>query len=215
MKKLLFTLLLFAVLPAVTIAGEKEGQVNAGADLVSSYLWRGTRFGNGAAFQPVLEYSRGGFTLGAWGSYGFADGEFSEADLYTAYAFDFGLSLGLTKYYFPGSSFFQGNAHAWEINGGFAKGPFSLSANYMLNEGAGSAGGDIYLEVGLTTGPVSWFAGAGDGWHTPDGKFSFCNIGVTGSKEIKITDTYSLPVFSTLVLNPKTEQFHLVFGISL
>jgi hypothetical protein len=212
-RKLLLTAVIAAILSSVGMAQEK-GSVNVGADIVSNYMWRGTKFGNGAAFQPTLEYSIGGFAIGAWGSYGFADGEFAEADLYASYSFDFGLSLGVTKYYFPPASFFDGKEHAFEINGGFEAGIFSFSGNYMVNEGAGSAGGDLYFEAGITTGPVNWFVGAGDGWHTPDGKFAICNVGLTGSKEIQITDTFSLPVFSSVILNPKNEQFHLVVGIS-
>lgn len=212
-KQLLFVVMVSLFIVSSGIAQEKAS-VNVGADVVSSYLWRGTKFGNGAAFQPTLEFSYGGFAIGAWGSYGFADAEFAEADLYASYGFDFGLSLGMTKYFFPPANFFDGKQHAFELNGGFETGAFSLSANYMLNEGAGTAGGDLYFEVGLTTGPVNWFVGAGDGWHTPDGKFGLCNVGLTGTKEIQITDTFTLPVFSSVILNPKSEQFHLVVGIS-
>lgn len=212
-SKLLLTAVLAAILSFVGTAQEK-GSINIGADVVSNYMWRGTKFGNGAAFQPTLEFSKGGFAIGAWGSYGFADAEFAEADLYASYSFDFGLSLGVTKYYFPPASFFDGKEHAFEINGGFEAGIFSISANYMVNEAAGSVGGDLYFEAGITTGPVNWFVGAGDGWHTPDGKFALCNVGLTGSKEIQITDSFLLPVFSSVILNPKTEQFHLVVGIS-
>ncbi len=212
-KQLLVTAMISLFLVTAAMAQEKAS-VNVGADVVSSYLWRGTKFGNGAAFQPTLEFSAGGFAIGAWGSYGFADAEFSEADLYVSYGFDFGLSLGMTKYFFPPASFFDGKEHAFELNGGFETGAFSISANYMLNEGAGTAGGDLYFEAGLTTGPVNWFVGAGNGWHTPDGKFGLCNVGLTGTKEITITDTFSLPVFSSVILNPKAEQFHLVVGIS-
>lgn len=214
MKKVLLLFFLITCSIPWVVAVEKSGTVHVGADVVSSYLWRGSKFGNGPAFQPVLEYSYGGFTAGAWGSYGFADA-FSEADLYASYRFGFGLSLGLTSYYFPGDPFFKGTSHANELNGGFEAGLVSLSANYMLNEGAGSAGGDLYFEAGLTTGPVEWFIGAGDGWHTPDGKFGICNLGLTGSKEIKISDSFSLPVFTSAILNPKTEQFHIVVGFSL
>lgn len=212
-SKLLLTAVLAAILSFVGTAQEK-GSINIGADVVSNYMWRGTKFGNGAAFQPTLEFSKGGFAIGAWGSYGFADAEFAEADLYASYSFDFGLSLGVTKYYFPPASFFDGKEHAFEINGGFEAGIFSISANYMVNEAAGSVGGDLYFEAGITTGPVNWFVGAGDGWHTPDEKFALCNVGLTGSKEIQINDSFSLPVFSSVILNPKTEQFHLVVGIS-
>jgi hypothetical protein len=214
-RKLLLTAVLTALLFSGGFAEDKKGSVNVGTDVVSSYLWRGTKFGNGSAFQPTLEYSYGGFAIGAWGSYGFADAAFSEADLYASYSFDFGLSLGMTKYYFPGVSFFEGSNHGFELNGGIEAGAFSLAANYMLNEGAGTIGGDTYIEAGVTTGPVYWFVGAGNGWYTVDTKFGLCNVGLTGSKEIKITDSFSLPVFSSIILNPSNEQFHLVVGFSL
>ena len=41
------------------------------------------------------------------------------------------------------------------------------------------------------------------------------NLGITGSKEIKITDKFSLPVNASLITNPQAEDIFLVFGISL
>ena len=38
---------------------------NVGADLVSSYVWRGTKFGSGPAVQPFVELAVGGFSVGA------------------------------------------------------------------------------------------------------------------------------------------------------
>lgn len=215
MKKGLFVLVILASLTGTrSVAGEK-GSVTVGTDLVSSYVWRGTKFGSGPAFQPYLEYSYGGFSAGAWGSYCFSENEGAEADLYLNYGFESGFSLGVTKYYFPGAMFFDSRSHGFEINSGFEAGSFSISGNFMLNEGAGAAGGDIYVEAGLRTGAVNWFVGAGNGWYTPDAKFNLCNVGLSASKELKITESFSLPVFSSVILNPKTEQFHIVVGISL
>ena len=215
MKKLLIVLVILALLTgARSLAGEK-GSVTVGTDLVSSYLWRGTKFGSGPAFQPYLEYSSGGFTAGAWGSYCFSENEGAEADLYLSYGFDSGFSMGVTKYYFPGNMFFDSRSHGFEINSGFETGSFSISGNYMLNEGAGAAGGDIYVEAGLRTGAVNWFVGAGNGWYTPDEKFNLCNVGLSSSKEVKVTESFSLPIFTSIILNPETEQFHIVVGISL
>jgi hypothetical protein len=36
----------------------------------------------------------------------------------------------------------------------------------------------------------------------------------SGSKDIQITDSYSLPVFGSFIVNPKAETAFLVFGIS-
>ena len=40
-----------------------------GADLVSSYVWRGTQFGSGPHIQPWVSLSKGDLELGAWGKF--------------------------------------------------------------------------------------------------------------------------------------------------
>lgn len=204
---------------------DSSSPFSVGGDLVSSYLWRGTKFGTGPAIQPYVELGLGNFSIGAWGSYCFTSDEAAEADLYLSYGFDFGLSIGMTDYYFPGTPYFEysteSGSHAFEINLGYELKGFSLSANYILNEagGAGTAGKDLYFEVGYGFESFGFILGAGNGWHTmeadaDESDFNLCNIGVTASKEIKISDSFSLPVSGALILNPDTEQFHVVVGIS-
>ena len=41
------------------------------------------------------------------------------------------------------------------------------------------------------------------------------NLGFTLSKEIRITDNFSLPVFGSLITNPEAENIFMVFGVSL
>ena len=101
-----------------------------------------------------------------------------------------------------------------EGNLGYTIGGLSLSGNYIFND-AISAGGDTYFEIGYAFPKLSLFVGAGDGWHTPDTKFAVCNIGASTTKEIKITETFSIPLKASVILNPKTEQFFLVAGITL
>ncbi|MEZ5070432.1 MAG: TorF family putative porin [Bacteroidales bacterium] len=199
---------------------EKASPFSAGGDFVSSYVWRGTKFGTGPAIQPYLDLTLGNFSIGGWGSYCFTSAEAAEADLYVSYGFDFGLSVGLTDYYFPGTEYFDFStatgSHAFEINLGYEVGGLSLAANYFLNEAgsAGTAGGDMYFELGYSFENVGLFLGAGDGWHTPDEEFAVCNIGISTEKELAITESFSLPVSGALILNPATEQFNIVVGIS-
>jgi len=199
---------------------ENSSPFDVGADLVSSYLWRGTKFGTGPAIQPYLSIAAGGFEIGGWGSYCFTSNEGAEADIYLSYGFDFGLSIGLTDYYFPGTEYFdystESGSHAFEINLGYEIKGVSLTANYILNEAgsAGSAGSDMYFEAGYGFSSFSLFAGAGDGWHSADGEFALCNIGISASKEIKLSDSFSLPVSGALIWNPDKEQYHVVVGIS-
>ncbi len=196
---------------------EKTSNFETGADIYSSYVWRGSKLA-GPSFQPAVSFSTGGLTLGVWGS--FDSQGYAEADPYISWSFPFGLSLGVTDYYFCDQKLFEtsdtAGSHALDLNLGFETGGLSLSANYIVNEagGAGSAGGDMYFEAGYDFGPFNIFLGAGDGWHTEEGDFQICNIGIGTAKEIKITDTFSLPVSGQVVVNPDTEQLFVVVGFS-
>jgi len=133
MKKVKVFAIVFIALVATTSVKAQEFSVNA--DIVSSYVWRGVQY-SGASIQPTLQFSTGGFSIGSWGSAGF-DG-FLEMDLYAKYAFDFGLTVGLTDYYYPGTDYFDNStatgAHGYEVNLGYATGGLSIGANYILNE---------------------------------------------------------------------------------
>ncbi len=209
-----FTFLIAGLL-AVTSLTVSAQEWNTGVDLYSSYVWRGTKFGSGPALQPSVEFSAGGFAIGAWGSYCFSGNEAMEADLYTSYSFELGekssLTFSVTDYYFPGagSNWLDGDSHFFEPSISLGLGKFSLLGTYMTNAK------DMYFEAGLELGPVNLFLGTGDGAYTSSGKFSVCNLGVSTSREIKITDSFSLPVSGSVILNPSTEQFHIVVGISL
>ncbi len=217
-----FVIVLAFIVGSVNLNAQDESSVSfdAGADLVSNYIFRGVKFGTGPAVQPYVEFSAGNFSIGSWGSFGVTDNEAAEADFYLSYGFDFGLSLGLTDYYYPGTPFSDfstaSGSHGFEINAGYEISGFSIGANYMLNEapGAGTAGGDMYFELGYGFESVSLFVGGGDGWHTSDGEFALCNIGLTVSKEIEITEKFSLPLSGSMIFNPDSDQYYVVVGVS-
>jgi len=215
MKRIKFFAVALVALVATT--GAKAQEFSASADIVSSYVWRGVQY-SGVSVQPTLEFSTGGFSIGSWGSAGL-DG-FLEMDMYASYGFDFGLSLGVTDYYYPGAlgdpanSWFGMGSHAFEANLGYGIKNLSISANYIF-AGGGSVGNDLYFELGYDFGKFNIFAGAGNGWHTSDGSFGLVNVGINTSKEIKITDSFSLPISASAILNPSTKQYYLVAGITL
>jgi hypothetical protein len=197
---------------------------SVGADFYSSYLWRGSQFGTGPAFQPSVKFTSGGLTAGVWGSFDAAG--YKEVDPYISYSLPMGLSLGITDYYYGGDiskTDKVGGSHAFEGNLGFAKGSLSLSANYIFNEasldstgtGAGSAGGDMYFQLGYAFKYFNVFVGAGDGWHTSDTDFAICNVGIGTSKTIKITDSFSIPVSGQIVVNPEKKKLFMVVGFTL
>jgi len=214
MKKILLPGVILLLLTAITPT-LKAQEWNTSLDIYSSYVWRGTKFGSGPAFQPGIEFSAGGFAIGAWGSYNASTNEAAEADLYVGYGLGLGdnasLNLTVTDYYFPGDMWLEGTSHYIEPMVSLGLGSFSLTGAYMINDGEG----DIYLEAALSAGAVDITLGGGDGAYTVDGDFNVCNIGISTSKEIKITDSFSLPVTGAAILNPSSEQFHIVAGITL
>ena len=214
---------LVALLILITnqIKGQDAGtnsNFNIGADLFSNYVWRGTKFGTGPSVQPSVAFVQGRLTLGVWGSFDAAG--YAEADPYISYSLPFGLSLGLTDYYYPGLAVFDFStptgSHALEINTTFEKGGMTLNANYIINEagGAASAGSDMYFQAGYAFTNFELFVGAGDGWHTSDGNFNVCHVGLGTSKEIQITEKFSVPVSGQIILNPEREDLYIVVGFS-
>jgi hypothetical protein len=201
-----------------------EKKITVSAVLNSNYIWRGCKYGTGPAIQPAIKYTGSFLTVGAWGSVDFTG--YQEADLYFYFSLPSGLSLGLTDYYYPNLEYFDysdtSGSHAFEINLGFSKGNFSLSANYILNEagGAASLGGDKYFQAGYAFKAFNLFIGAGDGWHTYNpatgkDRFAICNLGLGTSKTIKVSDTFSIPVSGQVIFNPDKEQLFIVVGFTL
>jgi hypothetical protein len=197
---------------------------STGADFYSSYIWRGSKYGTGPAIQPTVKYTGDWLIAGAWGSFDFSG--YQEADLFLSFSLTSWLSLGLTDYYFPNLKYtdFSQNSgsHAYEINAGFSKWNFSLSANYIINEagGAGSLGEDKYFQAGYSFKYFNIFLGAGDGWHTADSvtgedKFAVCNLGIGTSKIIKVTESFNIPVTGQLIFNPDKNQMFFAVGFTL
>ncbi|MCB9017043.1 MAG: hypothetical protein H6544_00355 [Prevotellaceae bacterium] len=223
-----------SVLSTTLFAGEADTttskvEFSAGADLVSSYVWRGSRV-TGASFQPSVGVSYAGFSLGAWGSSNF-DNTINEVDWTLGYGVG-GFSVGVTDYFGPyvdaeAPKYFADKSHILEATVGFDFGSvcekFPLSIVWNTNflndlDEAEDERYSTYVELGY---PVS----VGDvqlafavGLTTWDGMYSdglnVVNLSITGSKEIKVTDSFSLPVFSQVILNPDTENIYMVFGLS-
>lgn len=216
---IIITALFPSNLSAQDTENEKPSKFSPGVDFYSSYIWRGLKEGTGPAVQPYLEFTAGGLTIGAWGSFD-ASG-FGETDLYASYSLPFGLSLGVTDYYLTDLDYFDYSdstgSHAFELTAGYEIGGLSLSANYIVNKAGGveSEGGDIYVEAAYAFKHFGVFLGAGNGWTTSDGDFAVCNVGIKAEKEIKITDTFSVPVNGQVIFNPDQKSLYVVVGFSL
>lgn len=231
MKKIVGTVAMLGMALAATMDAKAQKQVEAsiGADLVSGYVWRGQDLGN-AAIQPSLSIGWQGFSLGAWGSVGIVSEDTKEFDLTLGYATG-GFSVSVTDYWFDTNPKYfdydaHSTAHVFEAQIGYDFG--SVNVNWFTNF-AGADGVDkdgdraysSYIQVGIpfTLGGLEWEAEVGaTPWATSfyaeaDG-FAVCDVAVQATKELKISDTFSLPVFAKAAWNPATEGAHFVVGIS-
>ena len=236
------TLLLLLVLSSFNcLNAQSNVSVDANVDIVSRYIWRGMDFGNSPSIQPGLTLNAGKFSIGAWGAYTLSNNAAAsdEIDLWASYTHEFknsvSFTLLLTDYYFPnaGTKFFNFNnydhedgagAHTLELGASISGGeklPLSFSAYYNFHNDAGNSS---YLEVAYSTAvqnvSLDLFCGAAIGSEDNPGyygtdSFDLINIGVTATKEIKVTEDFKLPLFVSYIVNPNIERSYLVLGFSL
>ena len=233
MKKILIiTAILFTA--AVTARAQDTLETSIGTDLVSQYVWRGQDLG-GVSVQPTLGLSYKGLSLSAWGSAGLSNpADTREFDLTLAYTVG-GFNIGVTDYWFnagldPLNRYFAYAAdctnHVFEANVGYDFGFASLQwyTNFAGNDGLTpdeKRAYSSYVEVNVpfVLGGVDWTATAGavpfaTDFYGVEG-FGVVNVALTASKDIRITDSFSIPVFAQVAANPYSRNAFFVFGITL
>ena len=233
MKKILIiTAILFTA--AVTAKAQDTLETSIGTDLVSQYVWRGQDLG-GVSVQPTLGLSYKGLSLSAWGSAGLSNpADTREFDLTLAYTIG-GFNIGVTDYWFnagldPLNRYFayavDCTNHVFEANVGYEFGFASLQwyTNFAGNDGLTpdeKRAYSSYVEVNVpfVLGGVDWTATAGavpfaTDFYGVEG-FGVVNVALTASKDIRITDSFSIPVFAQVAANPYSKNAFFVFGITL
>ena len=220
------------VMSMTTHAQEIETTVSG--DIVSSYIWRGQDLGN-VSLQPTLGIGYKGFSLSAWGSVGLSDpADTKEFDLTLGYTVG-GLNIGITDYWFntgldPENRYFKydahGTNHVFEANIGYDFGLASVQwfTNIAGNDGVNKDGKRAYssyveVAVPFKVATVDWTATAGAVPYATDfygtTGFAVTNVTLRADKEIKVTDSFSVPVFGQVTGNPCSQKAYLVFGITL
>lgn len=211
--------------PAVT--------VSVGADVVSSYLWRGQECG-GFSVQPAatVTFNKPAISVGAW-----ASAELFQKDAAALNMTEFDLSLtwnpiealtvGVTDYYFHTDGYIgslnlsSSSSHTFEANLAYDLGPLALAWNTVF------AGCDLgpdddraystYVEVSAPwkLGGVDGSAAVGaslwdDGFTLVDTNgFKVCNVTLTANKEL-----FSIPFFGQIVYNPALDKVYFAVGVS-
>ena len=218
----------------VTGHAEDGIETTVAADVVSQYIWRGQDLGS-AAIQPTLGMGYKGLSLTAWGSYGLVNpSDTKEFDLTLAYSAG-GFNIGITDYWFnagldPEARYFKydahGTNHVFEANVGYDFGVASVQwfTNFAGNDGVNKDGTRAYSSYLEATVPfklatVDWTATAGavpfatDFYGTTG--FAITNLSLKATKDIKVTDSFSIPVFGQVAANPCSQKAYFVFGFTL
>ena len=77
----------------------------------------------------------------------------------------------------------------------------------------------IYTEVGypfsIGETSISAFVGGGNYIYSTDGDYKITNIGLSASKDLKVTDSFSLGLTASAIFNPDSDDAYLVFVVSL
>lgn len=213
--------------------------LSVGADITSSYMWRGIAQGTGPALQPWGEFSYKNLTFGTWASQELT-GNFKEVDLYAKYTYkDF--SLMFIDLFFPDYPGLNQDAynfnnkttgHAAELElifNGTENLPFTVMGGVMVygvaidpkKSDATKLNNSTYFEVNylgkLKDYSYNVFAG-----FTPSESalyytsgFSVFNLGLSAKKSIKVTDSFSMPLKVTLGTNPAIQKTYVTFSLSL
>jgi hypothetical protein len=221
MKKTVRLLSLAVALFAGLSGNAQADGFKIGADVVSSYVWRGGELSNSPAIQPAVSYTfpSSGIIAGAWGTNAFSESSgsrYQETDLYVTVPVG-AVTVTVTDYYVPitGNSkafdFSSTGANTVELSAAYTKEELTLLAainvtgNTFNTAKYFEAGYKIYDQDKYT---AKAFVGAGNKSQYAIGygdEFALVNLGVTLTKE-----SYS----ASYVYNPASEKANFIFTAS-
>lgn len=231
MKKIV--ILAMGMVMSMTTLAQDNIETTISADFVNEYIWRGLKLGD-ISVQPKLGVGYKGLSLTAWGNYGLSNVDDSkEFDLTLDYTIK-GFSIGITDYWFskgqdPDSRYFKydahGTNHVFEAYAGY---DFSFASvkwftnfagnDYNMN---GKRDYSCYAEVNVPfrLAAVDWTGSAGvvpfkSSMYRTNG-FAVTYLSLRANKEIRITDTFIVPIFGQVAADPCTQNAYLVVGLTL
>ena len=222
------------IMIASSMKAQDKIETTLSTDIVSQYIWRGMDLGS-VSLQPTLGIGWKGLELTGWDSVGLSDpNDTKEIDLTLSYSIG-GFNIGITDYWTndgldPRARYFKYEAHetnhVFEANIGYDFDFASLQwyTNFTGNDGFNNSGDrafSSYFEVNVPfrLATVDWTATEGalpyaTSFYDTD-KFAVTNLALKATKDIRITDSFSIPIFGQFVANPHSQKAYLIFGISM
>ena len=232
MKRVLKYLWILALCIVSMIANAQDKvEATLQADIVSLYLWRGYQNGH-ASIQPTLGVKWKGLSLSAWGSVGFTDSsDTNEIDLEASYTIG-GLTLRVIDFWTDdiNPTYFdyraRNTSHLFEAGVEYNFGLLSLSwqtffagNDYQVESDKRAYSSYIEMDVPFNLATCQWNATLGavpfaSDYYLTNG-FKIVNVSLMATKELQITEKFSLPVYAQLVANPNTKQLLFAFGLTI
>jgi hypothetical protein len=225
---------------AGTFLNEKDSSnkvsLSFNADLVSRYIWRGLPLSLNPNIQPYASIAFKDFSIGAWSSYALSK-PYAEVDLYLSYTASL-FTLTLNDYYSENEddsvhNYFKWNNSNDEITPHALEGvityngteslPLSISAATFFygndkdtsnNKNFYSTYLEMAYKLSVNDNEVKLFAGGTINKGLYANKAAIVNIGVSISREIKVSNTFSLPVFTSFIVNPYAKDVFFTFGMT-
>lgn len=217
-KGLVMALLIVAMLPLEGYSQEKKSRevtFEAGADVVSSYIWRGQDY-DGIAFQPYASVYVDNFYAGVWSSVG---EDCKELDIFIGYEFG-NCWVEVMDYWCP-----QGS-HVFEGTFGYDFGPVNLawSTNFAGDDGVNKKGNRAYSSYFCANAPFSlfsldWEAEVGvvpwaTDYYADVTGFAVTDLSLSVSKSFEIS-VGDLSLMSRLSYNPVVSDLYWLCGVGI
>jgi hypothetical protein len=208
--------------------------LSVGADVVNHYVWRGLMLSNSPSIQPTMGVTFGRFSFGSWASYSVNPSAFQEVDLFLTYSAG-AVTVGFNDYYNPVDSLGFGDRyfnfgkkttlHTLETFLTISKiGGTNFSATGALFVYGNDRDDDLknlyssYLELSYATKVknygLNFFCGAtlNKGYYADNA--AVVNLGASITKDIRISDTFTVPCKSSFIVNPDKQNVFLVLGFT-
>ena len=233
------SILILMCYSSVAQTEKNKASVYVRGDFVSSYIWRGAYMA-GVSLQPEIGLETGRFSFSVWGTKAL-DSPQKEIDLTMSYSTG-RFCFHLLDYWCPldeedeegrvSNNYFELNNHhtSHQVEGGITyvvseRFPLTISWYMMFwgndKKSDGKQNYSSYAEVGypFSVKGIELNALVGVSPYNSSmyevRRFAVCNIGLEAVKDIRVTKSFSLPVFVNLSFDPAHGDASVVLGFTL
>jgi len=220
---------LCTLLPGISLTAQerKENKIefNIGAEMASSYIWRGQNYKHTPSIQPWAEVSWKGFTFGTWSAFRVTGEGDDEIDFYISKETG-PLTLALWDYWSyskntPGKYFDyspETTSHMFEGQATLSFGDktrfnFLISSIFYGSDPSKSFYGEAEFIKTIGKNQLSLFTGyqfKGEYYHTSPG---FVNLGCSYVRQIPVKENFTPYISISFIVNPSAGSTYFIAAI--